>query len=96
MKYYNFYQAARLLNMGIGRNMIFSFMQSKGIINKAHIPKQELVDAGYLRYEYKEMYKGKTSYKIRYVLLTISDAGLQWLKKLLEDSIAENKALVIS
>lgn len=87
--FYGFSAAASKLNLGIGRNIIFDILIEKGLIDKDHKPKQDLLDAGYMKFEYKEKYLGSTYKKIRYGYLTICDNGLIWLEEVLKQHISK-------
>jgi phage antirepressor YoqD-like protein len=83
MKAYTFYQVARIINMGIGRNTIFGILEERNIINERHIPKQEYIDAGFFKYIHKEKMTSKG--KIYFTVLYATDAGIQWLVPILKD-----------
>ncbi|WP_346316538.1 hypothetical protein [Chitinophaga sp. YIM B06452] len=93
MEYFmGFTSAAAKLNLGIGKTTIFRIMHEKGLISKDRQPRQELVDAGYLKFEYKEKFLGNTYKKMRYPYLTISFLGIQWLEPILKDHLSQKRA----
>lgn len=42
-------QAAKVLNMGVGRNTLFKILRNAGILQGNNVPYQEFVDRGYFR-----------------------------------------------
>lgn len=93
MEYFmGFTSAARKLNLGIGKTTIFKIMHEKGLIGKDRQPNQEYVDAGYLKFEYKEKFLGKTDKKMRYPYLSISFRGIEWLAIILKDHLSNKRA----
>lgn len=68
--------------MRIGRNTIYAILREKGFIDENHKPNQELVDAGYLHYEKKKIYRGNT-FQQWVDSLTVSQDGIAWLEKIL-------------
>ena len=42
-------ECAKILNMGIGRNRLFEFLRSRGILDRKNLPYQIFIDKGYFR-----------------------------------------------
>lgn len=89
MHTYNMSQAARKLNIGLGRNTIFEILIEKGIINKSHVPMQEFIDAEYLIPKYKIIERG--SKRIPCTVLHVSVTGIDWLRNTLLKYKADRK-----
>ena len=76
-------EVARILNVGIGRNKIFSILRDKKILDRNNQPYQQYVDRGYFRVIES---KYETNGEIRINLKTVVfQRGLEFIKKVLED-----------
>ena len=42
-------EAAKVLNMGLGRNGLFAALRERGVLMRDNIPYQEFIDMGYFR-----------------------------------------------
>jgi len=75
-------QCAKILNMGIGRNRLFEFLRSRGILDKNNIPFQRYIDCGYFRTIEQKYTKsdGSTCINIKTV---IYQKGLAYIRKLI-------------
>jgi len=73
---------AKTLNMGIGRNRLFDFLRTHGILDRQNIPLQVYVDRGYFRtieQKYTKPY-GSTNINIKTV---VYQSGMDYICKLL-------------
>jgi len=77
-------QCAKILNMGIGRNRLFEFLRSRGILDKNNIPFQRYIDCGYFRTIEQKYTKsdGSTCINIKTV---IYQKGLAYIRKLINN-----------
>lgn len=75
--------AAKVLNMGIGRNKLFSFLRENKILQENNQPYQRFIDAGYFRTIEQKFSKpdGSTNISIKTV---VYQKGLDYIKKQLE------------
>ncbi len=74
-------QAAKVLNVGIGRNRLFEILRDKGILMANNIPYQKYIDAGYFRTIEQKFVKpdGITCINIKTL---VYQKGLAYIRKL--------------
>lgn len=78
--------AAKVLNMGIGRNELFKFLRNKAVLMSNNLPYQEFVDRGYFRSIEQKYTKPDGSTHINIKTL-VYQKGLQHIRKLYNKSI---------
>ena len=77
--------AAKVLNMGIGRNRLFEHLRQRGVLMNDNIPYQEYIDRGYFR-TIEQKYttpNGETKISIKTL---VYQRGLEYIRKTLADS----------
>jgi prophage antirepressor-like protein len=79
--------AARVLNMGIGRNRLFEILRDNKILMENNQPYQKYIDAGYFRVVEQKYRKpdGTTCINIKTL---VYQSGLNYIRKLLEKKSA--------
>lgn len=71
--------AAKLLDMGIGRNKLFEFLRQKHILMQNNQPYQQYIDAGYFRVvEQKYEVHGEVRINIKTLVF---QKGIDWIRK---------------
>lgn len=75
-------EAAKVLNMGIGRNNLFAFLRDKGILQKNNVPYQRYVKAGY--FELSESYHASHGKLMVDLTTYVTQKGLDYIRKLLK------------
>ena len=71
-------EAAKILNLGFGRNTLLSILRDKGILDYENTPYQRYVDQGY----FKLIIKPRPYQRHRYDKVTlVTDKGLDFLRK---------------
>lgn len=75
-------EAAKVLNMGIGRNNLFAFLRDKGILQKNNVPYQRYVKAGY--FELSESYHASHGKLMVDLTIYVTQKGLDYIRKLLK------------
>jgi len=78
-------EAAKVLNMGIGRNKLFDFLRKKKVLMKDNLPYQEFIDRGYFR-TIEQKYQtpeGETKISIKTL---VYQKGLDYIRRLFQDS----------
>ena len=73
--------AAKILNMGIGRNTLFKFLRDKGVLMNNNQPYQTYVDRGYFRVIETKFSKPDGSIHINIKTLAYQK-GLDYIRKL--------------
>ncbi len=76
-------EAAKVLNMGIGRNKLFQFLREQGILMNNNQPYQQYIDRGYFRTIEQKYTKpdGTTHINIKTL---VYQRGLDYIRKLLK------------
>ena len=76
-------EAAKVLNMGIGRNKLFQFLREQGILMNNNQPYQQYIDRGYFRVIEQKYTKpdGTTHINIKTL---VYQRGLDYIRKLLK------------
>ena len=83
--------AAKVLNMGIGRNKLFEILRNKGILMNNNIPYQKYIDCGYFRVIEQKYTKPDGTVCINIKTL-VYQKGLDFIRKLLkEDNVVPLK-----
>jgi len=82
--------AAKVLDMGIGRNKLFEMLRNKGILMSNNIPYQKYIDCGYFRVIEQKYTKpdGTTCINIKTL---VYQKGLDFIRKLLKDNVVPLK-----
>lgn len=78
-------EAAKVLDMGIGRNKLFEFLRKKKVLMRDNLPYQEYIDRGYFR-TVEQKYQtpeGETKISIKTL---VYQKGLDYIRRLLQDS----------
>ena len=75
-------QAAKVLNYGKGRNVLFSFLREEGILRANNEPYQEYIDRGYFRVVEQKYNKPDGSTYISIKTL-VYQKGLDYIRKIL-------------
>lgn len=71
--------AAKILDMGIGRNKLFEFLRQKHILMQNNQPYQQYIDAGYFRVvEQKYEVHGEVRINIKTLVF---QKGIDWIRK---------------
>lgn len=71
--------AAKILDMGIGRNKLFEFLRQKHIFMQNNQPYQQYIDAGYFRVvEQKYEVHGEVRINIKTLVF---QKGIDWIRK---------------
>lgn len=78
--------AAKVLNMGIGRNNLFKFLREKRILQQNNIPYQEYIDRGYFRTIEQKWTTPEGETKINIKTL-VYQKGLDYIRKLLNKEV---------
>jgi phage antirepressor YoqD-like protein len=78
-------QAAKVLNMGIGRNKLFELLRDKKVLQHNNQPYQTYIDRGYFRMVESKFQKptGDTHISIKTV---VYQKGLEYIRKLIKES----------
>ena len=79
--------AAKVLNMGIGRNRLFEHLRQRGVLMHDNIPYQEFIDRGYFR-TIEQKYttpNGETKISIKTL---VYQRGLEYIRKTLTEGRA--------
>ena len=81
-------EAAKVLNMGIGRNTLFQFLRDNGILMDNNIPYQKYIDRGYFRSIEQKFTKpdGTTHINIKTL---VYQRGLDYIRKMLNQSLVK-------
>lgn len=77
-------EAAKVLNMGIGRNRLFEFLRKKKVLMRDNLPYQEYIDRGYFR-TIEQKYQtpeGETKISIKTL---VYQKGLDFIRRLLNE-----------
>jgi len=77
-------EAAKVLNIGIGRNRLFDFLRKKKVLMKDNLPYQEYIDRGYFR-TIEQKYQtpeGETKISIKTL---VYQKGLDYIRRLFQD-----------
>jgi len=83
--------AAKVLDMGIGRNKLFEILRNKGILMSNNIPYQKYIDCGYFRTIEQKYSKPDGTVCINIKTL-VYQKGLDFIRKLLkEDNVVPLK-----
>ena len=79
--------AAKVLNMGIGRNKLFDLLRREGVLMENNIPYQSMIDRGYFRtIEQKfTMPDGSTRINIKTL---VYQKGLNYIRKIVQREVA--------
>jgi len=78
-------EAAKVLDMGIGRNKLFEFLRKKKILMRDNLPYQEFIDRGYFR-TVEQKYQtpeGETKISIKTL---VYQKGLDYIRRLFQDT----------
>ena len=78
-------EAAKVLDMGIGRNKLFEFLRKKKVLMRDNLPYQEYVDRGYFRTVEQKYQTSEGETKISIKTL-VYQKGLDYIRRLLQDS----------
>jgi anti-repressor protein len=81
-------EAAKVLNMGIGRNNLFKFLRQQGILMENNQPYQEYIDRGYFRVIEQRYTKPDGSTHINIKTL-VYQRGLDYIRKLLKKPLIQ-------
>ena len=78
-------EAAKVLNMGIGRNKLFEFLRDMGVLQSSNQPYQKHIDTGHFRTIEQKYTKpdGSTHINIKTV---VYQKGLDYIRKLLNNA----------
>lgn len=76
--------AAKVLNLGIGRNKLFEILRQEGILMSNNQPYQKYIDRGYFRTIEQKYNKPDGSVNINIKTL-VYQRGLNFIKKLVEE-----------
>lgn len=74
-------EAAKVLNMGIGRNSLFAFLREEGILQDNNQPYQRYIDRGYFRTIEQKFTKPDGSVSIN-IKTVVYQSGLDFIRKL--------------
>jgi anti-repressor protein len=78
-------EAAKVLDMGIGRNKLFEFLRKKKVLMRDNLPYQEFIDRGYFRTVEQKYQTSEGETKISIKTL-VYQKGLDYIRRLLQDS----------
>jgi len=81
-------KAAKVLNMGLGRNKLFKFLRDKKILQADNIPYQEYIDRGYFRTIEQKWTTPTGETKINIKTL-VYQKGLDYIRKLLQKELKQ-------
>jgi len=81
-------EAAKVLNMGIGRNNLFKFLRQQGILMENNQPYQEYIDRGYFRVIEQKYTKPDGSTHINIKTL-VYQKGLDYIRKTLNQALVK-------
>lgn len=76
--------AAKVLDMGIGRNKLFEILRNKGVLMSNNIPYQKYIDCGYFRTIEQKYSKPDGTVCINIKTL-VYQKGLEFIRKLLKE-----------
>jgi anti-repressor protein len=80
---------AKLLDMGIGRNKLYAFLRSKGVLRSNNVPYQRYVDAGYFKLVESKVDRGET---VMICTTTfVKQRGIDYIRKLLKEDSKVSK-----
>jgi prophage antirepressor-like protein len=73
-------QAAKILNLGYGRNVLFEKLRNDGVLTALNIPYKTYIDRGYFRCIETPFTKGDKIYV--HVKALVTQKGINWLSKI--------------
>jgi len=78
--------AAKVLNMGIGRNTLFEILRDEGVLQKNNIPYQKYIDQGYFRVIEQSYQKptGETCINLKTI---VYQRGLDYIRRVVRKEI---------
>lgn len=86
-------EAAKVLNLGVGRNDLFEFLRRKKILQSDNIPYQKYIDAGYFR-TIEQKYTVNDSVRINIKTL-VYQRGLDYIRRKWNEELYMDKMLPI-
>jgi prophage antirepressor-like protein len=78
-------QVAKVLDMGIGRNKLFSFLRERGVLMQDNEPYQEYIDNGWFRVVEQKYTRADGETRINIKTL-VYQKGIEGIKRLLEEA----------
>ena len=81
-------EAAKVLNMGIGRNKLFQLLRGKKILMRNNVPYQEFIDRGYFRVIEQKWTTSEGETRISIKTL-VYQKGLDFIRRQMETSRKE-------
>lgn len=84
-------EAAKVLNIGVGRNELFEFLRRKKILQSDNIPYQKYIDAGYFR-TIEQKYTVNDSVRINIKTL-VYQRGLDYIRRKWNEEVYMDKIL---
>lgn len=84
-------EAAKVLNLGVGRNDLFEFLRRKKILQSDNIPYQKYIDAGYFR-TIEQKYTVNDSVRINIKTL-VYQRGLDYIRRKWNEELYMDKML---
>lgn len=84
-------EAAKVLNIGVGRNELFEFLRRKKILQSDNIPYQKYIDAGYFR-TIEQKYTMNDSVRINIKTL-VYQRGFDYIRKKWNEEVYMDKML---
>lgn len=86
-------EAAKILDLGFGRNTLLSILRDKDILDYENTPYQRYVDQGY----FKLIIKPRPCQRHRYDKVTlVTDKGLDFLRKVLANDTTTTSTTTIN
>lgn len=73
--------AAKVLNIGVGRNKLFEFLRAEGVLMQDNTPYQEYVDRGYFRLVEQKYTRADGETHVNFKTL-VYQRGLEFIRKL--------------
>lgn len=86
-------EAAKVLNLGIGRNELFEFLRRKKVLQSDNIPYQKYIDAGYFR-TIEQKYTVNDSVRINIKTL-VYQRGLDYIRRKWNEEVYRDEMLPI-
>ena len=82
-------ECAKILNMGIGRNRLFEFLRSRGILDRKNLPYQIFIDKGYFRTVETSYTKSDGTNCIN-IKTVVYQKGMDYIRKIYNESIPKH------
>ena len=82
-------ECAKILNMGIGRNRLFEFLRSRGILDRKNLPYQIFIDKGYFR-TVETSYTKTDGTNCINIKTVVYQKGMDYIRKIYNESIPKH------